>query len=229
MTITAIILAHFPERVLNLDIIVDDLLHGTVKPERIIVFIDNPKIVFDDDRVTIIRSSDSFPPNIRFALGTQCQTDYCFFLDDDLNVKPKTLENFVSYAQKLPNAILGLEGSILGNTPTPYSNDTPIKRRGVDGPVKVDIIIRTYFAPVNSLAAGLLLRSRHPDLPRESLDDIFLCLGNKYIGIEHNYIIPCDNETDLNELSDGGVGQSYRGEHYQNRNIVCRALMDLYE
>ena len=39
--ITAIILAHYKEREHNLPIIVNDLLSGTVKPDEIVVFVDN--------------------------------------------------------------------------------------------------------------------------------------------------------------------------------------------
>lgn len=226
MTITTIILAHFIERINNLKIIVDDLLAGTVKPDKIIIFIDDPAICYDDERTTIIYSSTPFKPNIRFALGTVCETDYCFFIDDDLSVKPETLENFVKYAQDYPDAILGLEGSILGDTPMPYSNDTPIRNIFMSG--EVDIIIRTYFVPTKNLLAGLGLRLTYSDLPKESLDDIFLCLGNKYLNRQKNFVIPFDNQSGLTELPDGGVGQSRSGEHYNNRNIVCRRLMDDY-
>lgn len=227
MSITAIILAHFRERVDNLSLIVEDLLSGTVKPDKIIIFVDNPEICLDeyeDDRVTIIKSDHSFKPNIRFALGTVCETDYCFFIDDDLTVSNETLENFVKYTAA--NTLLGLEGSQLGQTPTPYANDTPIRHPKEVTPV--DIIIRSYFVPTPLLLAGLGLRLKHPELPKESLDDVFLSLGNKYLNGKQNLVIPHDDESGLIELSEGGVGQSRQGEHYNNRNIVCRKLMDIY-
>lgn len=228
MKIAAIILSHFKEREGNLKRIVDDLLGGTVVPQKVIIFIDSSDITFVDDRVTIIRSSRSFLPMIRFAIGSMCDTDYCFFLDDDLSVRKKTLDNFVKYPHQYPNSVLGFEGSILGKGETPYSNDTPIRKP--DKITEVDIVIRTYFAPIKSLLAGLSLRQLHPDLPNKSSDDVFLCLGNKYLLSNHkNYVIPVDEETGLIELSDGGVGQSYSEDHYKNRNIVCRKLMDIYE
>lgn len=228
MKITSIILSHYKERENNLKRIVDDLTGGTVVPDEIIVFIDDRKILFLDDRTTIIQSSKSFLPIIRFALGTVSDTDYCFFMDDDLSVGKKTLENFVSYAEGVPNSILGLEGSILANNDRPYTNDTPVKRREVEGLWPVDILIRTYFVPTRSLLAGLQLRIMYPDLPKTSLDDIFLCLGNKYLNECSNFVIPVDAESNLIELPEGGVGQAYDGSHYENRNKVCRFLMDKY-
>jgi hypothetical protein len=225
--ITAIILAHFKERENNLKRIVDDLLAGTVKPDEIVVFIDNQEINFTDSRVTVVRSSKLFLPRVRFALGSYFDGDYCFFIDDDLSVREKTLENFAKHAEEHPNAILGLEGSILGDTPTPYSNDTCITRGG--RLLQVDIVIRTYFVPRIAVAVGLELQSMYPDFPSESLDDVYLCLGNKYLHGETNWVIPIDKTSDLIELDDGGVGQSRGGDHYKNRNLVCRKLKDIHE
>ncbi|MFA5013916.1 MAG: glycosyltransferase [Actinomycetota bacterium] len=229
MKITAIILSHYKEREENLKKIINDLLNGTVKPDEVIIFIDNPEIVFNDERTTIIRSSKNFLPIVRFALGTVCETDYCLFIDDDLSVNRDTLKNFVDYAERLPNAILGLEGSILGNTDTPYTNDRCLRRGYYSESVPVDIIIRTYFVPIKLLGYGLQLRNMYPNLPKKSLDDVFLCLGNKYLGHGENFVIPVNEETDLVELPDGNVGQCREGEHYKNRNEVCRFLMDKYE
>lgn len=224
--ITAIILFHYKEREDNIKRIIDDLLSGSVKPEEIIIFLDNSEIDFYDERVTLIRSSRSFLPSIRFALGSMVDTDYCFFIDDDLSVKNKTLENFVKYSYEVPMSILGLEGSTLGNTETPYSNDTPIKRGSKLQ--EVDIIIRTYFVPRVSVMAGFDIQNLYPDLPRKSLDDVYLCLGNRYLNNTSNFVIPCNEESDLIELPDGGVGQSFTEDHYKNRNIVCRRLMNIY-
>lgn len=122
-----------------------------------------------------------------------------------------------------------LQGSILGDTGTPYANDTSINRGEVNKLREVDIIIRTYFVPTVSLTAGIELRSSYRKFPKRSLDDVFLCLGNKYLNGCKSFVIPINEETDLTELQDGGVGQSFSGQHYKNRNDVCRKLMDIYE
>lgn len=222
-TVTVILLAHYREREDHLGRIVNDLMAGTVKPSEIVLFIDNPEIKFEDSRATIIRADKGFLPKIRFALGSYFDTDYCFFIDDDLNVRQKTLENFLRYASS--ETILGYQGSILGNTPTPYANDTSIKRG--DKLIEVDIILRTYFVPTGLLGFGLKIQSLHPELPRKSLDDVYLSLGNKYLNRGKNLVIPV-NDADLIELGECGIGQSYDGMHYANRNQVCRKLMDIY-
>ena len=198
-------------------------MSGTVKPNQIVMFVDNPKIKFNDPRVTTIYSSEAFLPKIRFCLGSYFDS-YCFFIDDDLSVRKKTLENFRNYADG--DVVLGYQGSILGDTPTPYANDTSIKRGKVV--VEVDIILRTYFVHAKTLLAGLQLQHFHPELPRVSLDDVYLSLGNKYLNRGKNVVIPVDEKSDLDELGEFGVGQSHGGDHYRNRNEVCRKLMDIY-
>ncbi|KKL68786.1 hypothetical protein LCGC14_2121490, partial [marine sediment metagenome] len=125
-TCTAIILAHYKQREGNLKRIVDDLFAGSVVPNEICIFIDNGEIEFKDSRITIIRTDENFLPKIRFVLGSYFDTDYCFFIDDDLTVRKNTLKNLVDNANE--KSIIGLQGSILGDTPNPYADDTSIKR-----------------------------------------------------------------------------------------------------
>lgn len=230
MKTSALILAHYKQREENLSRIVQDLLSGSVVPEEVCVFIDNPEIEFEDDRVTVVRSNNSFMPRVRFALGAYFDTDYCFFIDDDLTVRENTLDNLVTHAEEINNetAIIGLRGSILADTPNPYADDKSIKRGQVDTPTEVDIIMRSYFVPRLSLAGGLMMEASHPELPRTSLDDVYLCMGNMIIFGGKNYVIPVDEKSTLDELPDRGVGQSTSGRHYENRNKVCRYLMDAY-
>ena len=227
--ITAIILAHYKQRQNNLKIIIDSLLAGSFVPKEIVVFIDNDEIDFQDHRVTIIRTSASFLPKIRFALGSYFDTDYCLFIDDDLTVRKNTLRNLCVNALDINDdkAIIGLQGSILGDTPNPYADDTSIKREDRKR-IEVDIVLRTYFVPRASMSYGLQLQAENTQLPDISLDDVYLCLGNKYLNNGHNYVIGVNDENNVSELSEHGVGQSMTGEHYENRNKVIRYLMDKY-
>lgn len=228
MKITAFILAHYKQREDNLKRIIDDLLKGSLKPEQIVVFIDNPEIDFEDKRAIIIRSNKPFLPKVRFALGSYFETDYCFFIDDDLTVRKDSLSNFKFYANKDQDkkAIYGVRGSILADTKNPYADDTSIKQGDVDELTEVDVVLRSYFVPRGSIPYGILLQSYNPDLPSEYLDDVYLSLGNKYLNRGKNYVIPVDETCKLDQLNEGGVGQSISGKHYENRNKVCRILMD---
>jgi len=217
MTITAIILSHYKEREGNLKRIVDDLLAGTVKPSKIIIIIDNPDIKYEDERATIISSDKTFLPIIRFAIGSICDTDYCFFIDDDIGVRSNTLYNFTQYADE--DVVLGLEGNRLAEGNNPYTKGETFNRNDYGSWVDVDIIIRTYFVSPKICGQAIRLFSLYKDLPRKNVDDVYLCLSS-----QHNYIIPVNEQTDITELGECGVGQSYDGEHYKNRDLVCKEL-----
>lgn len=224
MTIATIILTHYPERANNLKRIIGDLQTGTVVPDKIYVWNDCPNMK-RDPRVHWIESSQDLPVSRRFALGMLTGCDYCFFIDDDLTVNKQTLENFVTYAEMRPNAILGVEGNINAYDPNPYTKGGTIYRGEVL--VQVDIIIRTYFVPTKALPYLFLMRLKY-NFPEQSIDDVALCLGYKYEGKGECWVIPVTPETDVKEIDDGKVGQCMKPGHYENRDYVCKYLFDAY-
>lgn len=225
MTTTAIILSHYKEREDNLNTIVKDLKNGSVVPEKIIVICDNPDVLISPHLdVDIVRFENSVLPIVRFAIGAIQNTTHCLFVDDDMTIGKDTLKEFYSFAKNNPKSILGFEGNINGQE---YTDGNSIEK--VKNKMEVDIIIRMYFVPVSSLPFGLQLRSWYPDLPKISLDDVFLCLGNKYIGKRKNIVIPSKPNSLPKELPTGDKGQSLSPKHYINRNIVCRFLKQRYE
>lgn len=226
MRISCIILAHNNERAGNICPIVESLKNGTVKPNNIVVFEDNNRIEFIYKHlwITEIIASRCYPVITRFALGLCEKADRILMIDDDLAVGTKTIENFVKYANKYPDALLGLEGNIL------HPDDTECYTRGktVDRgstKCKVDILIRTYFATPLHLVQALWTRELFKEkLPEKSVDDIILCMSNKYFYSGYNIVIPVDKTSDVIELESYGVGQCLDSEHYINRNIACTIL-----
>lgn len=225
MSTTAIILSHYKEREKNLLRIIKDLRGGSVVPDKIIVMCDNPDILVPSfSYIEVVRLDNPVLPIIRFAVGSIQETTHCLFIDDDMTVGPDTLKQFYSEVHDHPKAILGFEGNINGKE---YTDGKSIDHVTKNTPV--DIIIRMYFAPVPALLYGLQLRSWYPELPKTSLDDIFLCLGNKYIGGGKNIVIPSTPSSLPQELPTGDRGQCLSPNHYTNRNAVCSFLKQKYE
>lgn len=225
MKTSAFILSHYIERQGNINKIIESLNCGTVKPDKIIVLNDNPDIEFYYHGVTCINSTHNLPVISRFALGMCLDTDRTLFIDDDLAVGPKTLENFIKYAKEYPNALLGLEGNILNtDSNNPYTNGLTVNRG--KKLIEVDIIIRTYFASPIMLAQAMYTRELFKDqLPEKSIDDIILCLSNKHHYSGRNMVIPVNKDSDVIELNPAGVGQCTNSEHYNNRNLACKTLI----
>lgn len=74
----------------------------------------------------------------------------------------------------------------------------------------------------------MYLQALYPDLPDVSLDDVYLCMGNKYLNSGKNYVISVNEQTGITDLNEAGVGQSVAGLHYENRNKVCKYLLEQF-
>lgn len=224
MKVTAIILSHFAERVDNINTIINSLLKGSVKPDRIVVLNDNPEFSFTHKKAICINSTANLPVISRFALGLCFEADRILFIDDDLAVGRDTLKNFIHYAEEHPEDLLGLEGNVLNNeSENPYTDGETVDRATHFR--FVDVIIRTYFATPQMLAEALYTRELFKgQLPEKSIDDIILCMSNKYQYSRQNIVIPVNAKTDVVELNPYGVGQSTNPEHYINRNLAVSVL-----
>ncbi len=224
MKTAAFILSHYKEREQNITKIIESLISGSVKPDQIIVFNDNPEIDYYNYYATCINCASTMPVFSRFSLGSCLDADRILYIDDDLSVGPKTLENFIKYANKYPDYLLGLEGNILSQTSdNPYTDGLSVDRGNKEQ--EVDIIIRTYFVNSLSLAQAIYTRELFKDqLPKKSVDDVILCMSNKYQYSGKNLVIPVNEKSDVIELNSAGVGQCTNPEHYINRNLACKIL-----
>lgn len=223
MTVSACILLHYKDRDQPNAPIIVNALKGQV--DKLLVFIDNPEIEFDDPDCIILRSNKPFPVIARNAIGSLLDTDYVFFQDSDLCVQPHTISYMLEYAERYPNTVLGYEGSILADTPHPYTEGKTIDRG--DSFESVDMLIRTWLVPrrVVGLAINLYLNNRGI-IPDKYVDDILFCLGNKYGFKQNNYVIPVMLDRGVVEIGDKEDGQCSTPAHYAVRDQVCRYLME---
>lgn len=223
MSVSACILLHYKDRDQPNAPIIVKALKGQV--DKLLVFIDNPEIEFDDPDCIILRSSHPFPVIARNAIGSLLDTDYVFFQDSDLCVEPGTIKYMLSYAQSYPQSVLGFEGSRMADTPHPYTEGKTIDRGDKLEPV--DMLIRTWLVPrrVVGMAINLYLNNRGI-IPDKYVDDILFCLGNRYGFGEQNYVLPIKEGCGVVEIGDAKDGQCSTPVHYAVRDQVCRYLME---
>jgi len=222
ITTTLVLLAHYPERdIENIEKIINAYNSGNVVPDKIIVFIDHPLIEFDfSDKVQIIRSNKSVSVIARIFASTFAITSHVILIDSDLMPKKDTLEKIVAFAEEHPNSVIGHEGVILNNSFNPYTSvNTHVSQK----PEKCDVLIRSWFVPINVFSSALKMFWEN-NIPDKYSDDLLICLANKYINKKENYIIPVEFE----ELQTGGVGQCLSNQHYIYRDQICSLLMQKY-
>lgn len=226
MNITAIILHYWKERTDQVHRLVRDLWVGTVVPDTVIVFNNNPEVVLEPvGKEIVVNSSYNFHCLIRHALGLSIKTDCCLFIDDDISVTELTLECLLDYHQVRPEAILGFFGLTLGtDLEHPYTSGEEIQY--VKGPRRADIIKgRIHFCKTDKLLNTFKLLKKIPNLSIVWTDDILLSLSNLIFDKAENVVLP----PEMRELSEMGVGYHYTEPHYPIRDETCKRVIEMAE
>jgi len=227
MDVTAILLSW--KRVGNLDKIIRSLQNNSVKPKEIIVVNNNAQIQLAKPGTTVINCGKNFGCLVRHAIGMMAATSHCLFMDDDLKLGSKGIENFVHWSEKFPEAILGYFGAILGMGDKPYSAKKNIKARKIKSATRVDVVKgRIHFCRTSKLHQSFRFvadaKSKVEDFVLAQ-DDILLSLANRHYGHD-NYVIPIAAGADYAELAEGGVSLSIPcGPHFAARDRAVRWIM----
>ena len=211
MKITTVILHYWPERVKNIKRIVDDLKGGSIKP-KIIVFNNNPKVRIKG----AINSNFNYGGRARYAVALLKPSDYYYFIDDDMTIRSKTLENFANHAEK--GCCFGYRGKILSKDNS-YRSAKNIWANTIDKPKEVDLLVGngTIFTCKTALLKMFEAEKELGNLGRE--EDLILSMINK------SKVIPAveDNKY-ITNLPDGGVGYYKAKNHWDLRERMVKLL-----
>jgi hypothetical protein len=205
--------------------VVDSVLHQSIKPDVIFVWNNNPKITANFSGCININSQENFRCLIRHAVAlARHDIDYWLFIDDDVQLKPKALENFIHYSKKYPKSIIGYYGRNIIEAPGYYSLDRSNWFTGVEK--EVDMIMgMVHFCHRDKLVNSFLLRKKLPDMPMTE-DDIILSLSNKYIDKQKNYVIPYTNESGPIPMGSNHLGLSAQGGHSSRRKEIVKIITE---
>ena len=211
MKLAAIILSY--KRPTNIPLVISSLLEDGMKPRDIYVFNNNPDISLEIKEANVINSEKNLGCRVRHALALALDYTHFLFIDDDLAIKPGTIDGFKKYSEIFPEAVLGYFGSILGKGEKPYTNRKKYDYWR-DIQAEVDVVIgRLHFCSRETIANSFLKSYRTGE------DDIILSLSNKPYS---NYVIPGEEVIDLPER---GVGQYHRKDHWERRDRACLEVM----
>lgn len=212
----ALIESHYPERIPNLKIMVDDLIANGLSHGEIIILVDHDKPI--DTKARIMRSNYHMKINWWHAVASVLDADYVVLLCDDLTLKKDSLNTLKEYATKYGGVdVFGFEGGKLAAKPYPYTDS---KSHRVNEFEIADYLIRFYFAKPKAFANALTLFHKLPK--SEGIhDDLILSLSNRC------GIVPISETVGWNELSEQNVGYSKRSTHYQERDALCSWVLDL--
>ena len=202
-TITAVILHYYPERMGNLEIIVEDLQNGSRAPDKIIVFNNDPKCTLKDDKITVINCGKNYFTRAKYVACLLEPSDFYLLLDDDVSVNKDTL----SYMEYLIPAdtthfLTGPHGVILDGDS--FSNGHNRLAREINEPIKVDSIVgNAVFCSFSALVELLKSETKVRLGTKEYLyegDDILFGLVNRPLTI-----YPARDQQTFKYLSECGV------------------------
>jgi len=202
--IVAVVIHYYPERSGNVRRIVSDLLAGSRKPDKIIVFNNNPAVLTvgmlrDYPDVSVVDSNTNFTSRAKYGAAMLEPADYYLLCDDDITVGPKTLEALERYAT--PSMCTAFRGVNLREDS--FSRGTDVWPHVVERPTPVDAFIgRMQFLSFQSIVNMLAVE------PAVRLDDKKYIYDGEDILIglcNHPIIYPLRGEELPIDLKENGV------------------------
>ena len=224
--ITAIIPHYYAERRSNLMIIVNSLLGGTLPPSEILIWNNEHNATIQVSGALVIQSPRNVGAQARVVAAMIARGERLLFLDNDMSVNDRTVENLYQWSLKL-DGVVTLEGRERPTPLTPYQRWPKIYGKGLTEP-------RPVFL---SLGRGEMMRrsvlqsvaSDFPFEPTTVMDDLHLSNCFMKRGVSVNVIPSKAGESDLRDLPMGGVGLCRTPDFVENRNRVAITIACDYE
>ena len=220
MKITAVVLHYYLERTENIPRIVRDLKISSRPPDEIIIFNNNPQIIYSGEG-TIINSGKNYGGRARYLISLLEPSDYYLFLDDDTTICKNTIKNFLKYAGN--NCCYGYWGKVVDQkVESAYQTSRDFCGNRINKPQEVDLLIGrgTFFVSFsvfkNMLKTEELLLKDGFIFGRE--EDLVLSMSNR------PFVIPAGKDEYFIGLNEGKVGYCHVSGHYALRNKMTRKL-----
>jgi glycosyltransferase involved in cell wall biosynthesis len=204
--------------------VLNSVKNQTVKPDEIYIINNNPDefIDIDSDHITTINCSHNMGCRIRHAIAMTTDCDMCLFLDDDVKLHPKAIENFIKYTKKYPDSVLGYYGR---NIIPDHLYSLDVSNFFSKEEREVDIILgMVHFCSKKHLANSFKVEHSVPIISKE--DDIMLSLANKMFYNLRNYVIPYDEDSRPIPLPSNEKGISGSPNHLNNRKNIVKQFLE---
>jgi len=224
MKITAVLLHYYRERTENIAKIVENLRNGSRSPDKIIIFNNNPEMVYPSSKgLTVINSSENYGGRGRYPIAFLEPSDYYYFLDDDVTPNKNTLANFLKYAKD--NCCYGYWGKILNpKVDNIYVVGNEFFSTHITKPQEVDLLVGEGTFLVSHLALRRMLNTEKILLREEYKfgreEDLILSMSNR------PFVIPANvsNYEHHSPLNKGGVAYCKQPGHWELRDRMAKRL-----
>jgi len=221
MKITAVILHYYSVRTENIPRIVKDLRNNSRPPDEIIIFNNNPEVVYSGDG-TVINSGKNYGGRARFLIALLEPSDYYYFLDDDVAPGKDAIKNFLKYADN-NNCCYGYWGKIINpKAGSCYQSGNEFYGNHIKKPQEVDLIVGEGGFFVSFSALKNMIKTEEKFLKEGFIfgreEDLILSMSNR------PFVIPANKDEYYSRLPTKGVGYCRTPGHYELRNKMARKL-----
>ncbi len=231
---TALVIPHYhATRKENVDKIIRGVKNWSRKPDRIIVFNNNPDYVFSssvrktgDPDFTVINSDENFGSIARYGIALISRCDQFVFQDDDLILGNEAFESLLNSLELHPRSVIGMIG---GNW---QPGKTYAEKRSIEVVSDVDVPVDFVLGRVSCAHRAIVARCFHfieafdemvggIQAPSWCHEDIAMSFTVTKAG-RRNYLV----KRDFKELPSGGVGLEHHPDHYNIRDRLTQAFLN---
>jgi hypothetical protein len=240
----AVVCTYWAGRRKNVARIVDDLLLGTVVPDRIVILDNNwPEVPMDPQAVDTLEHpavellTPSWNTECRgkFMAGLLDAANYYLFMDDDTSVQRRTLETLLYWARDTDGGefVTGYWGVQLRPHPDyperqSFHHGQIIFPDHVAYPVPVDAFHgRGMFCSFGALVRTLSLEQRvrlpkgeGKEWPNEG-DDLIIGLANN----GYSWVVPLKADQNFRDLDPGPQAMQHREGYFDMRDEFLQAVL----
>ena len=220
MKITAVVLHYYPERTENIPKIVKDLRDNSHPPDEIIIFNNNPEVVYSGDG-TVINSGKNYGGRARYPIALLEPSDYYYFLDDDVTSCKNTIKNFLKYADN--NCCYGYWGKIINpKVNSCYQSGNEFYSNHINKPQEVDLLVGEGGFFVSFSVFKNMIKTEEKLLKEGFIfgreEDLILSMSNR------PFVIPTNKDEHYIRLDTKGVGYCRTPGHFELRNEMAKKL-----
>lgn len=225
MNLSVIIPHYYPARVPNLQRIIMSICTGSVWPDEVIIWNNDPQPVHVPGAVglpvLVVQSPRNVGSQARLVAALMARGNRVMFLDNDVAVNRRTVENLLRHSSAHPDAAVTVEGRL--RTDTEYKRWPKVYGHGVAVMTKVDL----------SLGRGEMVRRdvllsvlrNFPFEEKTRMDDLHLSHAYER-GHVPIFVVPCHRGIeDLEDLPMYGVGMCQEPGFYEERTRVAKTIV----
>lgn len=222
LSLSVVIPHYFVAREPNLPILIGALQSGSRPPDEILIWNNDAPLSSPLAGARLIQSPWNLGCKARFLGALAALGEWILFQDNDVCARSGTVANLLRHGEHHPDAILSLDGRVIGPEDD-YRGSTRVRGRRVKAVTPIDITLGRMELIRRDVLMQVL--ARFPFRDDTVMDDLAFSQAAREAGVPC-CVVPCLPSEDVSNLDTHGVGLSitHRDAYFAERNRVTERL-----